>query len=200
MAWYNPGMSAADAAPGAHWRLFVAVGVPQRVRDEVADAGELLRPHAPEARWTDPAGWHLTLAFLGSVATAQVGPIETALAQVAASHPPFTLALTGQGGMFGRRVLWVGIGDSPELSALTKDVRAALEPLGFPPDERPFHPHLTLARARKGSALPRGLAERYAGPTTAWTVETLDLMRSHLSRAGAWYERVGAWPLAAAPE
>ncbi len=178
----------------------MAVGVPQRVRDDVADAGEQLRTHAPDARWTDPAGWHLTLAFLGSVATAQVAAIETALAQVAASHAPFPLSLTGQAGMFGRRVLWVGFDASPELSVLANDVRAALEPLGFPPDERPFHPHLTLARARKGNALPRGLADRYVGPTTAWTVDTLDLMRSHLSRAGARYERVGAWPLAAAPE
>jgi RNA 2',3'-cyclic 3'-phosphodiesterase len=176
-------------------RLFVAVDVPGRVKGAVADAVEPLRD-AADARWTDPASWHLTLAFLGSVDAERVGALEAALEPVARRHPAMELALTGTAQMFGRRVLWARLDNSPALAALAEDVRDALEPLGFERDERPFAPHLTLARARKGGALPRGLAERYAGPATSWRIERLDLMRSHLGRGGARYERLRGWPLA----
>jgi RNA 2',3'-cyclic 3'-phosphodiesterase len=178
-------------------RLFVAVAVPADVRAAVSDAAEALRGPA-DARWTDPAGWHLTLAFLGGVDAAVIPEVGAALARVAGRHAPVDLHLTGEAGLFGRRVLWAGIADSPGLAALADDVRGALEPLGFARDERRFHAHLTLARARKGGGLPRDLASRYAGPVLEWRVETLDLMRSHLGRAGARYERAGAWPLAGA--
>jgi RNA 2',3'-cyclic 3'-phosphodiesterase len=181
----------------ARLRLFVAVGVPAAVQAAVADAVESLRGEAAEARWTDPASWHLTLAFLGAVDAERVDALAAVLAPVAARHAPVDLALTGTARMFGRRVLWAELEASPALGALAGEVRDALEPLGFAPDDRPFAPHLTLARARKGGSLPRGLADAYAGPVRAWRVEHLDLMRSHLQRAGARYERVLAWPLAA---
>lgn len=181
-----------------HLRLFVAVAIPEDVRAAVDDAAEPLRQAAPEAQWTRPASWHLTLAFLGSVATETVPDVEAVLAEVAGRHAPLDLGLTGEAGMFGRRVLWAAVRDAPGLTAFADEVRGSLERLGFAGEDRPFHAHLTLARARRGGGLPRDLPSRYAGPTQAWRVETLDLVRSHLGRGGAHYERVGGWPLAGA--
>ena len=188
--WYNRTVSESE-----RHRLFVAIAVPETVARLVADAVEPVRAHAPAARWTDPTSWHLTLSFLGLVPVARREEVTGALAGVAARHQSFELRLTGQAGMFGRRVLWAGLTDDGSLHNLAVDVRTALEPLGFPPDDRPFHPHLTLARARRDTALPKGLDAKYAGPEAGWWVRTLDLMRSHLSPHGARYEHVARWPL-----
>lgn len=176
-------------------RLFVAVPVPDTAREHVEAAAARLHGHAPSARWSDPAGWHLTLAFLGWVQPDTVAALVAALRQVAGAHAPFPLSLTGAAGTFGRRVLWAEVGASAPLDALAGDVRAALQPLGFPPEERAFHAHLTLARAPKGSRLPRDLPERYDAEPVSWQADAVHLMRSHLGPQGARYEIVEACPL-----
>lgn len=180
---------------GQRLRLFVAVEVPEPVRAAVDAVLAALRPRAPQANWTAAAGWHLTLAFLGGVEAERVEAVEDALAQAAGEVEPFTLRLDGTVGTFGGRVLWAGLEGSAPLAALAGHVRDALAPLGFPPEERPFHAHLTLARARRGGRLPRDLAADYAGPRPAWRVERLALMRSRLGRGGARYEVHASWPL-----
>jgi 2'-5' RNA ligase len=138
-------------------RLFVAVDpapeVIARIEQVMASA---LRPRAPGARWVHAAGLHLTLAFLGEVQGDLVPDLTAALTAVAAAHARFSLRFQG-GESFGSprrpRTLWVGVrGDVEALSALQRDVTAALVPLGHKPEERSFSPHLTLARSRE----PRG--------------------------------------------
>jgi 2'-5' RNA ligase len=140
-------------------RLFVAVRPPVDVLAHLART--LARPPAPT--------WHLTLAFLGEVD--DDAPLAGPLADVAARRPPFSLALAGSG-RFGPAV-WVGVtGDVPALAGLAADVAAACG-LG---DDRPYRPHLTVARGRLD---PAALAS-YAGPS--WTVDRLVLVRSVLGR------------------
>jgi 2'-5' RNA ligase len=171
------------------------VDVPARVRDEVASATDDLRRAAPEARWADPGSWHLTLAFLGATAPARAAAIVSALEPVAARTPSFTLALDGTAGRFGQRVLWAGIERSVVLQELATAVQQALEPMGFPPESRPFHAHLTLARSRGEHPLPKGLEQRYEGPRESWRVDDLTLMRSELRRQGARYRAEHRFPL-----
>lgn len=176
-------------------RLFVAVEIPQRVRKAVDAAAAPLQRKAPDAKWTDPAHWHLTLAFLGWVEADRQSAVERACAAAAPDAGPFELALDRSAGMFGRRVLWVGLEGAGELAALASALRAALAGAGFETDDRPFRAHLTLARARKGAQLPRGLDEAYRGPASRWTVDRFVLMRSRLQRAGAQYSVEAAWRL-----
>ncbi|HWB72669.1 MAG TPA: RNA 2',3'-cyclic phosphodiesterase [Egibacteraceae bacterium] len=181
----------------AKTRLFVAVEVPARVRSAVDAATGPLRAEAGQARWTDPAGWHLTLAFLGWVEAQRVADVEAAVASAVRGAEPFEVALSGAAGTFGGGVLWAGMDDSAALAALADGLRAALTEAGFAQEERPFHAHLTLARAPRGARIPRGLAERYVGPTSSWRVDEVVLMRSRLRRGGARYTPVAAWPLGA---
>lgn len=102
-------------------------------------------------RWTPPGNGHLTLRFLGNVPAPRIPELATALAQVA--FAPFMLAV-GKAGAFpasgAPRVVWLGLArGGKECASLAGAVNAALAPLGFAPEVRPFAPHLTLARVHE---------------------------------------------------
>lgn len=186
--------------PSAKQRLFVAVDVPGEVRDAVAAAARPLQAEHPALKWTIPANWHLTLAFLGWVEAECVEAVQTAVTAVAARTPgPIPLATTGAGGTFRSGVLWAELAPAPRLSGFAEALREALGELMSASDRgRPFRAHLTLARAPKGRRLPRGLAARYEGPALGWEVTEVVVYRSHLRREGARYEPLLGAPLGAA--
>jgi len=133
-------------------RAFLGVPLPEELRERLAKrAGRVEGLRAQKAGTI-----HLTIRFLGEIA--DPAPILEALEPVAAAHAPFDLVLKGLGA-FPRptraNVVWVGLdrGDLPA-GALAKGVEMALEPLGFAPDRRPFHAHVTLGRFKN----PRRLA------------------------------------------
>jgi len=101
--------------------------------------------------WTPPGNWHLTLRFLGDVPAPHCDEVADALRAI--KFAPLQLAV-GRAGVFpvrgAPRVLWLGLAQgAPECAALATAVNAALAPLGFAPEDRPFAPHLTLARVRQ---------------------------------------------------
>lgn len=179
-------------------RLFVAVDPSASVRLRLADLIDRLRPLSPSARWVGPDGLHVTLAFLGEVESADVPRISAALESVAVGQAPFEIQATGLGtfGPPGRpRVLWVGIAhrEGDALMRLQAAVAAALAPLGHAPEERPFTPHLTLARAR----YPRGdpaLAACAAGAPEDYGTTASTSLLLYRSDPGAGYGVVAALP------
>jgi 2'-5' RNA ligase len=162
--------------------LFVALRLPDAVVADLAAAHSALPPELaagyPGLRWVPPQNWHITVAFLGDAGAGRVADLETRLARAAARHSPMTLSLSGSG-HFGSRVLYVGVaGDRPALERLADSVSAAARRAKVVVDDRPYRPHLTLARLR-GPAPLRELAEPladYAGP--AWVADSIELMRS----------------------
>src|SRR5215469_5772360 len=109
-------------------RLFVAIAPPDEVLGELAAAVAPLRVARTELRWTGPADWHLTLAFLGEVAEPVLPALGTRLERAAGRHPAQRLAIGG-GGAFPRAaratVLWTGVaGDPGPLAALAASVAA----------------------------------------------------------------------------
>ena len=158
-------------------RLFVAVWPPPAV---VRALEHLERPEVPGLRWTGPEQWHVTLRFMGSVA--DVDAAVAAFERVTVG--PAVARLGPQTGRFGDRVLHVPVGGLEPLAAA---VIAATREIGEPPDPRPFHGHITLAR-------PRGRARvdlrRLAGAAVAgdWRVEELTLVSSTTLPGGAQYE------------
>ena len=186
-------------------RLFVAIDLPEDVRESLGRLQSDLRRHdLPGLRWTRPEGVHLTLKFLGETPASSLAAIEGALARAVRGAQPFRLAL-GAPGTFGNRrgprVLWVDVeGDVKPLQQLQAAVERELAAAGFAPEERGFSPHLTLARVPQPS--PPGLAERVsralaavAAPRGEIEVTELLLMRSRLQPSGAVYSRVAAFPL-----
>lgn len=174
-------------------RRFAAVEVPGQVRAAVDVALAPLRRHWPALRWSDPAGWHLTVAFLGALPAVRVDAARVALAGAAAACRPFTTRLDGRLGSFAG-VLWAGMVPDAGLEALAAEVRARLEDAGFPSGQRPFRAHLTLARTRGRGRVPRAAA-RGVVPELAVPVDRLTLMCTHRAPDGAPYTVEDAWPL-----
>jgi RNA 2',3'-cyclic 3'-phosphodiesterase len=178
-------------------RLFAAVELPEEIRAAVLD---LMAPFRDLAgfRWTPAENLHLTLAFLGWVRPEQVEEVTARLAGAAADLVPFEARLGGAGGFpeHGKaRVLWVGFDDDGQLASLAGAVRAALGEL-FGPDERPFRPHVTVARALRPQRV-RLHVEPRRGP--AFHVGAITLFRSRLGGEHARYDALERWPLGARP-
>jgi len=144
-------------------RAFLGIGLPARVRDSIASATAQVRGlHAPVA-WTDPKNLHITLVFLGGMPPEQVAIVERSMRAVVSGVGPFSLTTEGGGAFPGTRnprVLWVGFLEPLELvRQLQQNMGNALSGGAFPLEDRPFHPHITVGRAR--GALPPAWGERF---------------------------------------
>ncbi|MEV0317004.1 RNA 2',3'-cyclic phosphodiesterase [Streptomyces sp. NPDC050658] len=187
-------------------RLFAAVLPPGPAADELVHAVQELKklPGADDLRWTEPEGWHFTLAFMAEVGEETLPSLSERLGRAAQRTEAFPLALRG-GGHFGDRALWTGAaGDIGALRLLAQRADAAARKAGITMEEhRHYRPHLTLARGRgERSVAPYAdaLADFEGEP---WTVDELTLVRSNLPKSGVpgerpRYEVVGRWPLGGA--
>jgi 2'-5' RNA ligase len=179
-------------------RLFVAVDVPDDVRDALAAAVAPLREQIVGARWTPPENWHMTLKFLGSAPPGSLDRVVNAVREAADEHRAFRARLGGLGAFPSpqrARVVWAGVEDrGGELGALARSVDRSLGALGFPAEERPFAAHLTLARLKQQASLP---PELLAADVTSrpFRVGMVRLYRSHLQRPVARYEILRELPL-----
>jgi 2'-5' RNA ligase len=185
-------------------RTFIALELNESLQRFLGDIISQAARELPNLRWVDPAGIHLTLAFLGYLTDER---LETAIdaAQVAAREAvPFEFRLKGLG-IFGStsqpRVIWMGIEDLPSgqiqgspLQQLHRVLTKELELRGFEIEKRPFSPHLTLARIKQPlspfeqQSLQRLLHSKQAGASSPiYRVNHLYVMKSELSQAGATY-------------
>ena len=184
-------------------RLFIALNLPKKDRDGIFRAARVLRDEDIPVRWVDPGHLHVTLKFLGEIRREQIPAIERTMAKVAAETKAFTTTLGGFGAfptIRRPRVIWLGVGASPELRCLKQDLEWALGEVGFEAETRAFHPHVTLGRAndRNGAGAFRGLDDKMADMVFKGSlkVNTLDLMHSKTSRSGAQYTLLSSQKLA----
>jgi len=184
-------------------RLFFAVELPAEVQ---AALGRLRAPEGRAYRWVEPAQLHVTLVFLGEQPGERLGVLEQAGATAAGAVAPGVLKL-GEAGYFGSRktpgVLWIGLdGDVTALLSLQARLTTALRTAGVSlQDDRPFKPHITLAR-RRPAAQPGPPPDWPPSPDPlghAFALQALTLFESRLSPRGATYHRLLHAPLGAPP-
>ncbi|HYX92314.1 MAG TPA: RNA 2',3'-cyclic phosphodiesterase [Myxococcaceae bacterium] len=176
-------------------RLFLGIDVGEEARGALGVAVEKLRRRAPDAKWVPAENLHATLVFLGRIDDEHVEALRRAVDEVASRHPAAELRLAG-GGSFGTkkrpRVLFVALDGQVDLLARAQaDLETAMQAFGYEPEKRPFHAHVTLARARD----PRGDASLAACVEALGAVKPLPvsvreivLYQSTLSRSGPRYE------------
>lgn len=183
-------------------RLFVAINLPQATRDAIYQDAAPLRAATNAVKWVAAPLIHATLKFLGEQSDERVPEFQRAISRVAAQHAPLDLRTTGMGAFpnFRRpRVVWVGMTGETPLRALATDIDQALEALGVEREARDFKAHLTLGRVKGEIAAPDAHALANAvelsRTSRAFSVRTVDLMRSELGPGGPRYTVLAAAPL-----
>ena len=171
-------------------RAFLAVVPPAEVIGAVAARVAPARRAEPRLKWVRPEQWHVTVRFLGRVPDA--GGLVDALRCALGEVEPFTVRLGGAGAFPSAAraaVLWAGVDEgAEELVALAGTVETSLAPLGFAPEERPFHAHLTLARVARARNLRPTVGVLDAGPVgDAFRVSEAVVFASDTRPDGAVY-------------
>jgi 2'-5' RNA ligase len=178
-------------------RAFIAIELDKRLCTKLGELQDRLRADVPPGlvRWVRPEGMHLTLKFLGDVPAVQVSEIAQAVQQASAKHASFVCTVSGLGcfpNTARPRVVWVGIEEpGGTLLALQRDVDHAVSALGFAPEQRRFHPHLTLGRVkshdREAVAALGEYVSRARVNLGSIQANAVHLMRSDLLPGGAVY-------------
>jgi 2'-5' RNA ligase len=182
-------------------RLFVALAIPAQLRENLASLIGELRSADPYPKWVHPDHLHLTLKFIGEVAPEKLAEIGEALAVVRTQQS--VIAQFREIGFFpdARRpgVAWVGVQSRRILYFLAEEVNRVLAPLGIPREEKPFAPHLTIARfkeTRLSPALRAEIAERNASNFGTLTASEFHLIESKRKSTGAEYTTLRSFPFA----
>lgn len=180
-------------------RLFLAINFPADVRAALWQSIQPVTRKGYPIKWVGADQVHLSLKFLGEVDEERLPELKAASGRAAQGARPLALTV-GEGGFgvfpdFHRpRVVWAAIAAEPALELLQHRVEQEFAPLGFPPEGRPFRPHVTLGRATR-DASPRDFAGLEAALghlafSASVVADQVDLMESTLQRSGAVYQVV----------
>lgn len=185
------------AMSDAMHRLFVAIRPPEHIRTRLLS----LAGGIPGARWQDDDQLHLTLRFIGEVERHQANDLAEALSTV--RFTPFHISLSGLG-QFERKgrigSLWAGVQPHDALEQLHRKIDRACVRTGFPPDDRAYLPHITMARFGRAGGNPQDFVAAHAGLSShAFLVDEFALFESHRTESGAHYQEAATYPAASAP-
>jgi 2'-5' RNA ligase len=185
-----------EALKPASKRLFVGVRVSVQTANALAQTAESLQRRARDAgidlKWVAPVNYHVTLKFLGYTREDAIGAVRDALVKAVAGTPQIkfrTARLGGFPSLEKASVLWAGV-EAGALDALAAKVETALAEIGYPPETRPFHAHVTLGRLRetrplKDLVLP--LSEQMFSDTR---VDGVTLFESETKSSGSVYKEI----------
>jgi len=181
-------------------RAFIAIDLPlsiQRGLDQVIH--QLKGPRTKAVRWVLSKDIHLTLKFLGNVQPGNLEALKDVLIAEANSFYEFEFQV-GEFGVFPNlrkpRVIWVGIQSPQNLHDLQKAIDLSTQPLGYPGEDRPFSPHLTLGRVSQNASFQeiRDVSETLfsfqLGTLGVVKADAITLFRSELFPIGAVYTRL----------
>jgi 2'-5' RNA ligase len=187
-------------------RLFVALDIPESVRENLAAIRNDLSSGDSQVRWVPRQNFHVTLKFIGSVPQEKLEPIIGALRSVSILDT-VQVRIRGLGWYNHSKtgvMLWAIIEDSKPLAALAASIDSRLASMGFAPENRSFMPHLTLARGSRNipqssQRALREMADKYKNHDFgSATPEEFHLMESKTLPSGPIYSKVQSFPLAAA--
>lgn len=174
-------------------RVFIGVWLSPVMRDEVMSYVIGLKREITGWKWTTSHNLHFTLKFLGEVSSKQLVTLKESLQEVRYSSIPFEIKLN-RIGFFPTaarpRILWIGVSaGEKELVRLAEEIEAACQKCGFLRTDKPFQPHLTIARAREGQTqiLPVNQGIKFESETN---VIGFSLIESCLTEKGPIYRNI----------
>lgn len=170
-------------------RVFFALSISEQFEQTLADRAVLLREQLfrEPLRWIPPQNYHVTLAFLGDVSSADIPRLAELGREVASRQPVHRLSVRGMQwfpGVHKPRLLVAALSLSPSLNKLQADLQQQLNRRGFPIDRQKFRPHISLARAARGQQ-PAGF--ELAADGLMFDADELVLFKSELHAQGSRY-------------
>lgn len=188
-------MDLSDSGGPYTWRLFIAHPVPEVVRVALQAQLAPYRRQHPGVRWTRPETWHLTLLFLGAVEPERVTELRDLVDDSAHEIAPYRAGAEQGGGRFtrGDGVAWLSLdeGAGALITAATLVAHDCPQDITQgPPPKRTPSAHLTVARKADRAVIEALHSKAYGPLGVTWTIDTLQLVRSHLDPGGARYETV----------
>jgi RNA 2',3'-cyclic 3'-phosphodiesterase len=182
-------------------RLFIAIEIPESSRTAFAAVLKDFRALAPQLKWVRPENLHVTLKFLGETDPSKLGPLQKILSGVRSAEP-VNLEFRGLGFFPNEkrpRVLWAGMEASANPKTIAAGVDQAVHNLGFPLEERPYAPHLTLARISLPIIPPKlrqAIGEKTSQTFGSLRANEFHLIESKLKPTGAEYTTVQSFHFA----
>jgi RNA 2',3'-cyclic 3'-phosphodiesterase len=160
---------------------FIAIPITANIKDEFATWQEELKNEVSYKQWPVKEDLHITLKFLGAVEDEKVKLLRELLRSIS-EQSPFSLTV-GKIGTFGKpnspRVLWAGVEKTEPLESLFKQIEKVATFIGFSKENRPYTPHITLAKKWNGNdgspEMIKTMKERYQFLTYQMNVDSFVL-------------------------
>ncbi len=165
-------------------RLFLGLPIPSELALALTRLTRAIE--LPQGRWTAPENIHLTLVFLGEVAEPTLPRIEHELSEL--HFAPLQIKFTGLNTFPRAGVLIAEVEPARPLLHLQAKVAASMARCGFAPEDRPYQPHITLARFRGSLRLSKNQHELPPSLRSSFSADTVNLYRSNLTPTGSHYE------------
>ncbi len=180
-------------------RAFFAVDLSGEIRQNISEFVKKCRAIQPGGiSYTEPGNLHVTLKFLGDADGKTLNGIAEEAAGLCLDRPCFSAE--GAGAFpdpLLPRVLWAGIRDHGSLAPVFTGLEAVSEKYGVPADGRPYHPHVTIGRVKRGAPVRRELADILKNCTDRFgesAAPAFVLYRSDLTSGGPVYTKIRSFP------
>lgn len=170
-------------------RCFLAISLPQEVKDYLEDIILLLEKNNRRLRatWPSPENLHLTLGFIEEINNESLSKLESDLKSISLPAD-FMLSLNKLGGFphtINPRVIKLSLTDRDgHLRPIRRLIQAAFTKNGIPTDNRPFSPHITMARIKDYGARVRLMVNI---EPLSFMVSAIELIKSELTPSGPIY-------------
>lgn len=186
-------------------RIFVAINLPEEIREKLADIQEEIIAMYPEnsgikmAKWVKKENLHITLLYIGEVLDKTEPRTKKVLKEIVENYGPISITFNkvsyGPDNKIPPKLVWVKLAENPELAKLAKEIKAKMVERSIleKPDKRPFQGHITLGRIRQWQWKNIDPTERpniEQGLDISFTAESVELMESKLRKEGAEYNVV----------
>lgn len=174
------------------WRIFIAVPIPKEIQNNIQVWCQKNREVLLFHRWTYTEDYHITVQFLGDTSVGRLNSLQEELEKTVSKVESFQLEVQGIG-TFGKvaepRVLWAGVhGDVALLKKLHGNVIKVTSSLGFIAEDRPYHPHVTLARKYKEDQKFNPECCHTPISFGSWSVDRIVIYRTNLGNAPMYEE------------
>jgi len=182
-------------------RAFIAIEISDQIKDILARLESHLKYAGADVKWVNPEIIHLTLKFLGEITDSKCEAVKSALDVIAKRAKPFVMTVKDVGTFPNSarpRVIWAGLGNGAfETAELAGQIEDSLSKIGFPIEDRPFSPHLTIGRVRSSLNMEKlkdkifsASLEVQSGSAVSHKVTSIILFQSALTPHGPIYTKL----------